>query len=433
MDKLDVMKAIPLDFPVEVVEEAERLAVGLRRFVGYLQAVEKNIVLRVFAYRQLRGKEMQITEVMRRITGEKRCIYKNLYIGGMNSYQAVYEKQDKVAYSYGFPITQFGKDDFDVWGVAEAPLGIWNIVINAEMLKDTPYRYSGYSTSVTDDVIGYLNKYNEHPGIEHFGKLGIKPTPALIKKAEKDAAFRSWLYRNRDSVGHCGPKVLLYAYANNMDIDDARRTLWNIDYTNKRAARKIPEIKGTKLDRERVLAYVENNGIDGYSYSDYLKALKKLKLDLTDTKNIYPYDFKRMHDIRIAEYESVIAKEDAEKQKILDENFEQKAKKAKRFEYQSEDYAVIVPSRTSDLVAEGKALHHCVGKMGYDKKMADGEIVIVFIRSVLDMLTPLLTVEWDLKKKRIRQVHGDHNRAPTEQERVFVDEWVQMAEKIRKF
>lgn len=433
MEKLDVMKAIPLDFPREVVEEAERLAVGFKRFVGYLQAVENDILLRVFAFRQLKGKEMQITEVMRRITGEKKCIYKNLYVGGMQSYQAVYEKKDKTISSYGFPLIQFHKDDFDVWYTADAQLGIWYYVLNAEMLKDTSYRYCGYRKGVTEDVIGYLDEYIKHPGIEHFGKLGIKPTPSLIKKAEKDSAFGSWLYRNRDSVWRGGPKVLLYAYDHNMSIDDARKVLHDIDYVNKIAARKIPEIKGTKLDRRRVLDYVNNNGIAGYSYSDYLKALKKLKLDLTDTKNIYPYDFNRMHDIRIAEYESVMAKENAEAEKILNENFEKKAQKAKKFEYQSEDYAVIVPSRTSDLVAEGKALHHCVGKMGYDKKMADGEIVIVFIRSVLDMLTPLLTVEWDLKKKRIRQVHGDHNRAPTEQERVFVNEWATMAEKIRKF
>lgn len=426
------MMAIPLDFPHEVVEKAERSATGLKRCVGYLQAVENDILLRVFAFRQLKGKPIQITEIMRRITGEKRCIYKNLYGGGMQGYQPVYEKKDKVICSHGYPVTVFGKDEFDVWYVADEPLGIWYMVINAEILEETSFRYCGYRTSVTNDVIGYLNDYNKHPGIEHFGKLGIKPTPALIKKAEKDSAFRSWLYRNRDDVGHRGPKEILYAYEHNMSVDEARQVCRNISYTNKVAAWRIPEIKGTKLDRQRVLDYVNSKGIDSHSYSDYLKALKKLKYDLTDTKNIYPYDFNRMHDIRIAEYESVIAKENEEAAKILNANFKKKAQKAKRFEYQGEDYAAIIPASTSDLVEEGKALHHCVGKMGYDKKMADGQIVIVFVRSLLDMVTPLLTLEYDLKKKRLNQVHGDHNRAPTEQERVFVDAWEQRTTELLK-
>ena len=419
------MLSIPLDFPPLVMTVAERSAVSTKTCVGYLQAVENDIVLRVFAFRRHKGKAMEITEVMRRITRDKRFIYKNLYGGGMQGYQPVYEKKDKVICSHGYPVTVFSAEYFDDWDVKdEGVFGLYYRTINADMLKDTQeFKYCGYNPSVMDDVIGYLNEYIEHPSVEYFGKMGIRPTPALIKKAENDTAFRGWLFRHQSELWSFGPRVIIYAYEHNMSLNEALKVVSEIDKLNRRAAQTIPEINGTKLDRQKALDYIKSKGIDGNSYSDYLKALKKCKYDLTDTKNIYPYDFYRMHDLRIAEYESVMAKEDAERAKILAEQFEKKAQKAKRFEWEDGTYVAIIPSQIQELVAEGNALGHCVGRMGYDKKMADGKIVIVFIRTLLDRAKPLVTVEYEYKRKKILQAYGDNHRGPTTEEQAFIDEW----------
>lgn len=417
------MLSIPLDYPQEVMEYAEKSAQGVRKFIGYLQAVEEDIVLRVFACRRHKGKAMQITEVMRRITQEKHFMYKNLYGGGMAGYQAIYEEEYKVIHSHGYPVEIFSKDDFDVWHVcAEKAFGIWYTLLNEDMLKDTQFKYCGYSRAVCDDVIGYLNEYIKHPCVEYFGKLGIKPSPTLVRKAEKDKAFRNWLYKTKFNV-YCGPQAIIYAYEHNVSIEEAKRVCKDNAYYNRQVAREIDEIKGTKIDRKKVFEYTRKNDIPRRSYNDYLKALKKLNYDLTDTKNIFPHDFKRMHDMRLAEYDSVIAKEDAEKNKELYHNFEIKAQEAKRFEWQDGDYVAIIPAQLPELVKEGRALNHCVGRMGYDKKMADGEIVIVFIRSLLDIAKPLVTVEYNYKRKMVVQAHGDHNRAPTTEERTFINEW----------
>ena len=433
MDGLQKMLQIPLDFPPLVMTEAERSAVSNKTCVGYLQAVENDIVLRVFAFRRKKGKAMEITEIMRRITRDKRFIHKNLYGGGMQGYQPVYEKKDKVICSHGYPITVFSAKYFDEWDVVEdGAFGIYYKVINADMLKDTQFKYCAYTQLASDDVIGYLNEYIEHPCVEYFGKLGIKPSPVLVKKAEKDHSFRTWLYRNHSDLWKYGPKVIVYAYEHNMSLDEAREECHKIDDLNRRAVRAVPEISGTKLDRQRVLDYIKSKGIDGRSYSDYLKALKKCKYDLTDTKNIYPYDFYRMHDLRIAEYESVVAKEDAEKEKMLADNFEKRAQKAKQFEWEDGTYVAIIPSQIQELVAEGKALGHCVGRMGYDKKMADGKIVIVFIRTLLDRAKPLVTIEYEYKTKKVLQAYGDNHRKPTDEEQAFIDEWKNRTTEILK-
>lgn len=423
MDRLHKMLTLPLDFPPLVMAEAERSAVGNKKYIGYLQAVESDIVLRVFAFRQHKGKAMEITEVMRRITQDKRSVYKNLYGGGMSGYQAVYEAEDKSHCSHGYYYNVFDSDDFDRWHILEDSfLGLWYNLINADMLKDTQFKYCGYSTSVCDDVIGYLNEYIKHPCVEYFGKLGIKPSPTLVRKAEKDKAFRNWLYKTKINV-YCGPQAILYAYDHNISIEEAKRICKDNAYYNRVIAREIDELKGLKIDRRKVFEYIREKGIGRRSYNDYIKALKKLNYDLADTKNIFPHDFKRMHDLRIGEYDSVIAKEDFEKNKELYHNFEVRAQEAKRFEYQGENYVAIIPAHIQELVKEGRALSHCVGRMGYDKKMADGKIVIVFIRSLTDIAKPLVTVEYSLDRKMILQSHGSFNRAPTAEERAFITEW----------
>lgn len=433
MDGLQKMLSIPLDFPDLVMEQADRSAISTKTCVGYLQAVENDIVLRVFAFRRHKGKGMEITEIMRRITRDKRYIIKNIYGYGMQGYMPVYEKKDVFKSYYGYKQVNFAKEYFDVWEEREGKVpGIWCRVLNPDMLKDTQsFKYCGYAPSVMDDVIEYLNEYIEHPSVEYFGKLGIKPTPTLIRKAEKDKAFRNWLFKVHIGC-YCGPKAIIYAYEHKIDVAEAKKILHEIDYINRWAARNIDAIIGTKIDRKRVYDYIRKNGISSYSYNDYLKAIKKLGYDLEDTKNLFPRDFQSIHDLRVAEYDSVVAKEDREKRAELYAKFEAAAQICKPFEYKDGCYAAIIPEQIPELIREGKELHHCVGKMGYDLKMANGDIVIVFIRSIFEMEKPLATVEYDLKRHYIRQLHGDYNGAPADDVKAFVDVWADRTTEILK-
>ena len=75
-------------------------------------------------------------------------------------------------------------------------------------------------------------------------------------------------------------------------------------------------------------------------------------------------------------------------------------------------YAFIFPKDESEIVREGKVLHHCVG--GYAKKhFVYGSSIIVFVRDKTAKETPLYTLE--LRNHRIIQIRGDKNKAPDEE------------------
>ena len=191
-------------------------------------------------------------------------------------------------------------------------------------------------------------------------------------------------------------------------------------------------MKGTKIDRARLLDYVGKSNIDYALYNDYLKALKALGYDLADTKNIYPHDFMAMHDLRTDEYEAYMAKLDRKKRAKLYRDFRRASKDARSFEQVGEVYSIIVPSDIAALKREGKALDHCVGRMGYDKKMADGISLIMFVRENTAPDTPYVTVEYRLDRNALNQCYGYHDSKPSEEVIAFVNEWADKVTKIRK-
>ena len=420
---MDLSK-ITTSIPKEISEWGEKNATNRGyAFVGILSYRYGEIVERTFAIRRYAKKGVLITEVRRRATGNSRPIVKNLLFSQMGGYIPVFECEDKYHRSYGWNLPVFYKEDFGVWYEAPLPLNFYTLYLNAEMLTEIDeFKFCGYSCG---DVIDYLNKYRQNPMVEYFGKLDLPLSSALIFKADKDKRFKTFLLKNVSDVRSYGTQATIYAYNHNMSISDASA---KID-KERRASKSIPALRGTKLNKERAVDYCTANNIGFQLYNDYLNAVIGIGLDLEDTKNIYPKDFTAMHDMRIAEYESLKAKADREKQKELCESFAKAGEKATAYEYTDNEYTLIAPRDISDLKTEGAILEHCVGKMGYDKKMADGQIVIMFLRHSNDITAPFVTVEYDLKQLKLLQAYAKKNSTPPSDAMEFINKWQQIIEK----
>ena len=55
----------------------------------------------------------------------------------------------------------------------------------------------------------------------------------------------------------------------------------------------------------------------------------------------------------------------------------------------------------SELIYESKVLNHCVGHLPYDRKQAEEQSLICFIRPINDLVTPYCTLELDLRKMNV--------------------------------
>ena len=73
-------------------------------------------------------------------------------------------------------------------------------------------------------------------------------------------------------------------------------------------------------------------------------------------------------------------------------------------------------------------MHHCVGSMGYDKKMVDEESLIFFVRDKNKPDIPLVTIEYSLLTKRILQCYADHNSKPSNEISNYINkQWLPYA------
>ena len=156
---------------------------------------------------------------------------------------------------------------------------------------------------------------------------------------------------------------------------------------------------------------------------------------MTESKNRYPHDFRRWHDIRTDEYATAKAMKDEEERKALYDRFSAVAEKYTGLQYsRSPEFVAILPFSPADLVREGEALHHCVGRMNYDRKFAREESLIFFIRAKASPDTPLVTVEYSLSAKKILQCYGDNDVKPADDVLEFVNKrWLPYANrKIKK-
>ena len=149
------------------------------------------------------------------------------------------------------------------------------------------------------------------------------------------------------------------------------------------------------------------------TYVDYLHMCRRQAYDMKEKSVLFPKNCAAAHD---REAERIQKINDAQKNKAFGIAYAGFARKAA---LSNEELQIVCPKRVNDLVAEGRALHHCVGS--YVDRVAEGRCLIVFVRRVEEPEKPYVTVE--VRNGKIEQIHGDHNSDPTEEVKKFVDLW----------
>ena len=103
-------------------------------------------------------------------------------------------------------------------------------------------------------------------------------------------------------------------------------------------------------------------------------------------------------------------------------------KRAQRFAFSDGVWFIRIARSADEIIAEGKALQHCVG--GYAQRHVEGRTTILFMRRVTEPDKPTLTIEFCNGK--LIQVHGFKNEYvngkrlpdPEKVHKAFLDSWL---------
>ena len=310
-------------------------------------------------------------------------------------------------------------------------------VLNPEYALRLPeYKYSAIDCFGRWDILKYLRLYKRYPQAEFlvkFGMIDLALSTQILRKVGSDKHFRKWLANNRAelSMKIYYVETILQAYQTGKPMSEIQAYLKRKKSFDHEADYKPirKQFKGNRL--ELFFNYIDKYKISYRSYLDYLNACVFLGLDMNDDKNAFPHDFKRWHDIRIDEYHTAKILKDEEDRKDFYQKFAVVANKYLPLQSTSNDTFIVVIARSpAELIQEGNALNHCVGRMGYDQKFVREESLIFFIRNATEPDTPFVTVEYSPKKKQILQYHGENNILPAENVKKFInDVWLPFANK----
>ena len=311
-------------------------------------------------------------------------------------------------------------------------------VVNKEYIKKFPeYQYSAYEIYDGVNILQYLRLYEKYPQTEYLVKLGLSKyieSKQILEKVGKDKKFRKWLSNNRtDLINNIYYiSAILQAYQKNRPLKEmqfyevAKRTL------NREISFK-PIRDMLNGDYKKYFDYVSKQKINNRLYLDYLKACNYLGLDMNEDKNRYPHDFMFWHDVRIDEYSTAKAIKDEQERKELYAQFSVIADKYLPLQHNKGDYVTIIAKSPAELIHEGNALNHCVGRMNYEQKFIREETLIFFVRPQELPEKPFVTVEYSLKQKRVLQCYAYGNTPPDNTVTYYINNvWLPYANKTLK-
>lgn len=135
------------------------------------------------------------------------------------------------------------------------------------------------------------------------------------------------------------------------------------------------------------------------TYADYLNMAEDRGMDIKDDIVCRQKNMREYHDRYVEEKNAENnRKRDKEVNRKFAQIAQQYAQNTEHFALEDKNLMVVVPRRASDITAEGRKQHHCVGTSDiYMKKMNEGKTYIVFLRDKKNLKTPYYTIEvgWD--------------------------------------
>lgn len=361
-----------------------------------------------------------------------------------------YEEHDTYSYKFGYDNKFYVVDnDYFKTKLVNCLNRTELFDVNDLIKFDKELKYCSYDWKKTQMyAIEYISFYKKYPICEMLFKLNLgywigakgKPNHLYFTKLSKDKKFQRFVAKNTERIRskYTSLTTTYRIFKSGKSFHDLyeeekirlehRRFVSDLNFymqgCNENRKAFFENIKEDLFKYFIKQAKLKGNIMQLRTYIDYITACEYLNLNINEKKVLFPHNFMEMHDLYTKQYQRA-------KDARFTEAFKTVAEKFSFVTFAGTDYHVLIAQSKSDLISEGNALHHCVGRMNYDQKMANGESFICFLRKSEDVNKPYVTIEVgftnpEKKTLKVLQCYGDHN-AVIPEIRDFVDSWIKKA------
>lgn len=325
------------------------------------------------------------------------------------------------------------------------------------LLKDSWLKYSQldafFRLTGAEDAFRYIELYQKHPQLEYIMKMGLWNIVAEGLECRSFRNIFNWKGKTpKDLLGvpiGKGDMLALSALAVDMntfslalylkknsrfslvDLAQKRKELEQLSHFD--TCEMFDALKGYGVCAEETLKYIlrqqQQKKTRYYSirgvlidWIDYLQDCGKLGLSLEDTAVLKPHDLQQAH-------QNIITQLKIKADEELDKQMAKLKEERKQYNFTAGGFLARVAESSSELIAEGKVLHHCVGT--YADRHAKGKCTIILIRKQEEPNVPFYTMELT-PAKQIAQVRGDHNCGMTQEVEAFVESYKKYLAEVGK-
>lgn len=379
---------------------------SLERVYGWFEKLEyKNNNFRVLHYFYSKAKKYKTTKIaLGYIESENGRNYANdnLVETYLTGYRVLFDNSR--SYYYG-ECNKKPRMKRVKWNCAIANFN--GILHQEEFKKCEQFKYLKFegnnSCKTTMDFIKRCRKYTYN--VEILQKMGLSKLICQMRFLEMSLArkkqFQKFYVANKNEIidGYFDYHNFVYCIKHNITMETYNAYQW-LDYGNRYNSNEH-SIK----DNLKLYHYLKKQKIDISSYFDYIDACNYLKQKHI---NYFPTMFNKAHD-------ETIEKMHLKKHKGLNRKL---LNVSKKYKLKLEGYEIIIPQDVKTFMEIGKEMHNCVGRMYYDKKMAEGkDLIFAFKKDGVYFAC----CEYDFGNKAIMQLYGRSNKSvPSDfRERVF--------------
>lgn len=190
---------------------------------------------------------------------------------------------------------------------------------------------------------------------------------------------------------------------------------------------KIRRLQQNKYEVKDIVKYLFNYLLiyEGFTIGEALRNLDdyanmQVLMNVPDFKK-YPKFLRSNHDIIAVEFNK-------HKREIDEVKFQQRVNLLLEYFNEKENFCVIVPKSSRDVVDEGKQMSHCVG--GYIDRIISGDTKIMFMRKFDEKHRSWITLE--CRDGVLIQAKGHANRNITSDERKLIEKYCKARELLMR-